>query len=230
MGSIRQGPPEAIVLQLMQRYQVPTFVETGTFLGSTARWASQHFQHVYTIEFAESIYQQALAAHGQIEHISFLYGHTREKLAEVVAQLATPAIFWLDAHWSAGATYGVNDECPIADELAIILGAGQQHFILIDDARLFLAPPPQPHQAAQWPDIAAIMGQLNAHGQRYTVVLEDVIISAPAVLQAELRAYFQSYTTGQLAQAQPSSQPAGWLGRARQSYRLAARTLLARRK
>ena len=216
------------MLHLLRQYHVALFVETGTFLGNTARWASQHFRQVFTIEFAEPIYQQALAAHGHVPQITLLFGHTREQLAALLPRLGAPAIFWLDAHWSDGATYGANDECPILDEIAIILGDQEQHFILIDDARLFLASPPQPHQATQWPDIAAVLRALDARGRRYTVVLEDVIISAPAAAEAELRGYFQHYTTAQLRQSQPRRP--GLLARARQSYRQAARALLPKRK
>lgn len=219
MGNIRQGPPEAIVLHLMREHAIGTFVETGTFMGNTARWASNHFKHVFTIEFAESIYRQAVAAHAGVPQITFLFGHTREKLAEVVPQLGAPAIFWLDAHWSDGATYGAGDECPVLDEIAIIVGASADHIILIDDARMFLAPPPRPHETSAWPDIAAVTQALDARGPRYTVVLEDVIVSAPASARAALSTYFQNYVTAQLRQPQPARR--GLLGRARQTYQRA---------
>lgn len=227
MGNLRQGPPAAIVLHLMRRYQLRVFVETGTFIGSTAAWASQHFEQVYTIEFAEPIYRQALAAHGQIKNIAFLYGHTREKLAEVVGQLAAPAIFWLDAHWSAGATYGAQDECPVLDEIAIIQSSPHQHFILIDDARMFLAPPPAPHQAGQWPDIDTLLARLSAGRTHYAVVLEDVLIAAPKAAQLELREFYQSYATAQLRQAHPAAPPS-LLARSKQAYRRALLTLRQR--
>lgn len=227
MGNIRQGPPEEIVLHLRNTYKVPVFVETGTFLGNTARWASQHFSTVFTIEFAEAIYHQAVSAHQHIAHISFLYGHTREKLAEVVNTLSTPAIFWLDAHWSDGATYGANDECPVLDEVTIILQSAHNHFILIDDARMFLAPPPYPHQATAWPDLNAITQALNAQGERYTLVLEDVIISAPASAKAGLLDYFQNYTTAQLRQKQLAPARPGLINKMQRAYQHASK--IARR-
>lgn len=221
MGNIRQGPPDTIVLHLMREYAIGIFVETGTFMGNTARWASTYFKQVFTIEFAESIYRQAVAAHASIPQITFLYGHTREKLAELVGQLSAPAIFWLDAHWSDGATYGAGDECPVLDEIAIIVQANADHIILIDDARMFLAPPPRPHEASAWPDIASVTQALDTRGPRYTVVLEDVIVSAPASARAALSDYFQSYVTAQLRQPQPARR--SLLGRARQTYQQAVR-------
>ena len=200
----------------MQQYHVPMFIETGTFTGSTAYWASQHFQQVFTIEFAKAIHQQAVAKYGQIKNIAFLYGDTRDQLARVVDQLSTPGIFWLDAHWSAGATYGEQDECPVLDEIEVIQRSKQQHFILIDDARMFLAPPPRPHKALQWPDIATVIQRLNTHAEQYIVVLEDVIISAPSATQSDLREFFHEYTTAQSHKAQITTKASRLLTRAKQ--------------
>ncbi|MBK9712997.1 MAG: hypothetical protein IPO81_17060 [Kouleothrix sp.] len=218
MGDIRQGPPEFLILHLLERYAIPNFVETGTFQGSTAAWASRHFKRVFTIEFAEPIYRQALATHGGLGNISFLYGHTREKLAEVVAQLDAPSLFWLDAHWSGGQTYGAGDECPVLDEIAIIDQTRADSFILIDDARLFLAPPPRPHRAEQWPDITAVIGRLSQRHDRYVAVVDDVVVAAPAHARADLAGYLQDLATARWQAAQPSGGKPGLRGQAQRVY------------
>jgi len=69
-------------------------------------------------------------------------------------------LFWLDAHWSGGDTYGENDECPLMDELKIIFQYRKNYVILIDDARLFMAPPPKPHKIENWPSIKEIVNIL----------------------------------------------------------------------
>ena len=195
MGIVRSGPPANIVAELQSAYHIPTFVETGTFLGDTAYWASKIFQHVLTIEFSESIYRQAIEKYSSVESISFLFGHAREQLKEVVAGLTAPAVFWLDAHWSGGQTYGESDECPILDEIEIINRSMHDSYVFIDDARLFLSPPPPPHQAEQWPDISAILGALNIVEDRYVVVIEDVIIAVPGFARPQMIRYCQEVNT-----------------------------------
>jgi hypothetical protein len=218
MGIIRQGPPEHIVLHLAEQYRVPYFVETGTFLGDTAAWAGRHFRRAFTIEAAEPIYRQAVARHAGAENVAFLLGDTRARLAEIVPTLDAPALFWLDAHWSGGQTAGAADECPLLDEIAIVDRMRADSFILIDDARLFLAPPPRPHRAEQWPDLAAVAAGLTERVDRYVVVLEDVIIAAPATLRQDLAGYFQDIATAQLEAAQ-RPRKLGLRGQAARVYR-----------
>jgi hypothetical protein len=132
-----------------------------------------------TIENSPEIYKDTYEKLSHINNIEFLFGHTSAKLAEIVAKLQSPAIFWLDAHWSGGQTYGSADECPILAELEIINRSDLPHSILIDDARLFTAPPPPPHKAEFWPNITALLAAINSRQGRYTVIAEDVILSVP---------------------------------------------------
>jgi hypothetical protein len=219
MGILRQGPPEQIVLHLAERYRIGSFVETGTFLGNTAAWAARHFEQVYTVEFSETIYHQAAARHASIKNISFLYGDTRARLAEIVPLLGGPSLFWLDAHWSGGQTYGESDECPLLDEIDAIDRMRDDSFILIDDARLFLAPPPRPHRAEQWPDLATVLAKLNQRAERYVVVLEDVIVATPGATRAALADYYQDLATQAWSNAQRTTPAPSIAGQARQLYR-----------
>jgi FkbM family methyltransferase len=174
------GPPQELIIQLQQNYDLLYFVETGTYYGATALWAAQHFQKVITIEFSQEIYNQVSSQYQNLEGIEFLFGDTREQLTKIVPQFKKPCLFWLDAHWSGGNTYGANDECPLIEELEIIARTEVEHFIIIDDARLFLSPPPYPHRAEKWPSISTVINTLSLFCQdRYTVIFEDVIVSVP---------------------------------------------------
>jgi hypothetical protein len=104
-------------------------------------------------------------------------------------------MFWLDAHWSGGETYGENDECPLLEELAIINVSPYEHIILIDDARLFLSPPPAPHRIEQWPDITTVINCLNCVSNRYIIIIEDVIVAAPSKFKVILAQYGQDLNT-----------------------------------
>lgn len=59
-------------------------------------------------------------------------------IANVLAELKEPAIFWLDGHYSGGITATIEKYSPINEELQTIIANNQlQHVILIDDARVF---------------------------------------------------------------------------------------------
>ena len=100
------------------------------------------------------------------------------------------AIFWLDAHWSGGETYGINDECPLIEEIKIINNTKLNHIILIDDARLFIKPPPPPHKPEQWANISQIISQINEIENRYCFIADDVIGVVPNSSLQNLSPYF----------------------------------------
>ena len=112
------------------------------------------------------------------EHLSgveFLNGDSRQLLGPVLERLAEPAVLWLDARWRAEGTFGPTAGCPPLDELGCVNQARCDHVVLIDDARLFLAPSPAPHRYDQWPDLLHVASAL-AEGRfsRYAAVFEDV--------------------------------------------------------
>jgi hypothetical protein len=112
-------------------------------------------------------------------------------LREVVPALGRPALFWLDAHWSGLDTAGREAECPLLAEIQLINAAPFTHTVLVDDARLFCAPPPRPHDAEQWPDLAATVSALRDEGRRHVVLFEDVLVAVPAADRPFLNAWLQ---------------------------------------
>ena len=196
MGIVRMGVPTELVLHLTNLRKCETFVETGTYQGETASWAAQHFTHVITVENSLSLYEETSTRLKEKQNIEFRFGDSRTQMAAIVQDLKSPAVFWLDSHWCGGSSYGADDQCPILDELRILNQSDIEHLILIDDARLFLAPPPLPNQAEQWPTIADICTLLNnGKHTRYTVVFEDVILSVPLHAKPALLAWCQDATT-----------------------------------
>jgi hypothetical protein len=192
MGIVRFGAPTELILQLKQACGVGTFVETGTFQGGTARWAADHFARTITIEGSKEIYESNLVRHRDATNLEFLVGDSRRVLAQVVPRLERPAIFWLDSHWCGEGTYGKDAECPLLDEIAAINRSSQSHFILIDDARFFLAPPMEPHRFEDWPTIDAVIARLKGDTDRYyVVVIEDVIVAVPHEAKELVIAYCQ---------------------------------------
>jgi ubiquinone/menaquinone biosynthesis C-methylase UbiE len=197
MGLVHPGPPEAFTLELINKYNIRQFVETGTFMGKTAVWASQHFQTVHTIEASLDLYQNCKKNYGNVKNINFIMGDSKRKLAEIIRELKEPAIFWLDAHYSGEETFGIGNECPLLDEIDAVNNSEMENFILIDDARIFLAPPPPPHDTNQWPDINTVLNLLNQDGRRYSIIFDDVILSVPGIAKDFVANYYQNTLTVQ---------------------------------
>ena len=140
MGIVRMGPPEE-VLDKIRGLGVKIFIETGTYKAQTSVWASKRFDIVYTVEASEKLYNEAVEEYGNIRNIKFMHGISKESLREIIDEIDTQAVFWLDAHWSGGETFGSDDEWPLLDELGLITKNEIKHYLLIDDARLFMSPP-----------------------------------------------------------------------------------------
>lgn len=184
MGKFHLGPDEARVLALKQQYGLTTFVETGTYKGATARWASAHFDEVYTIEAyaprIEAWYQHPDYIHAR-HNTHLVEGDSRVKLGELLARLDRPTLLWLDAHWcgdGAKEAHAIGDECPLREELAAVLADSwaAKHVIMIDDARLFTDPIPYPHDPTQWCSYAEIQMLLAG---REVFIDQDIIYGLP---------------------------------------------------
>jgi len=196
MGLVYPGIPTDLTLRLKNWLNLDTFIETGTYLGNTAIWASDHFKNVYTLEASHNLWLQARKMHEDRKNIVFVHGHSGEVLRETLSQIKVPSLFWLDAHWSSGITYGENDECPLIHELEAIQNRQGQDCILIDDARLFMAPPPKHHRLDQWPALDEVFIALTkAIDSPYTVIVDDVIVSIPDRIRSQFAAYLQEKIT-----------------------------------
>ena len=160
---------------------VQAFVETCTYKADTSLWASSNFDKVYTIELSPDLYKQISLKYRNYANINFLNGNSSEILPKIMVEISQPSIFWLDGHWSGSGTAGEENECPLLQEIEAINHYGYEKFIFIDDARLFLSPPPPPHNTNHWPTIAEIIKKIEQGvPDSYTVVYNDVIISIPS--------------------------------------------------
>jgi hypothetical protein len=195
MGIVRMGAPRHLILQMAQTYNLKHFIETGTYLGHTTEWASNNFAQVTTIEMAESIYQQTSTRLAHTTNIDFRLGDSRTVLAELAPTLTESAVFWLDGHWSGGETYGEKDQCPLMEEIEAINTSPAEHFIFIDDARLFTSTPPEPHDISVWPNITEVLDALRTEYDYFIVIWEDNIIAVPRQAQADLQAFCQQSNT-----------------------------------
>ncbi len=182
MGIVTIGIPQEITIELAKAGSAVAFIETGTYNGGTTKWASNHFDSVYTVERAKNLYDKYNQELSKIKGITPYLGDSRAVLPEILNKVGDQAsVFWLDGHWSGGETAGEEDECPLLGELACLANRFDD-IILIDDARLFLSVPPSPHDPSQWPGISDIIAALPESGKRHFVqVIDDVIFIVPKV-------------------------------------------------
>ena len=185
------GPPTGLILALKRQLGIDDFVETGTYRGDTAAWAAEHFARVATVELSPEYHAAATVRFRAQPQVRVLLGDSGAMLRQVAAELPGPAVLWLDAHWSGLDTAGRETECPLLSELAILNAAPVTHTLLVDDARLFAAPPPRPHRAEKWPDLGAVLDGLRAGGRRHVVMFEDVLIAVPVAERGFLAGWVQ---------------------------------------
>jgi len=184
--------PIGLVTELAQRCSLRTFIETGTYNGITAVWAASAFDRVVTIEADPTIYARARRRLENLQNVVPLLGDTRSILSGVVSELRTPAIFWLDSHWSGEGTYGEHDECPLLQELDVINVSTLDHVVLIDDARMFLTKPPPPHRADQWPSVKDIAHVIMCRPGRALFLVDDFLICIPNFAQKAFEGFVSS--------------------------------------
>ncbi len=167
-----------VVSEMATRLGVTTFLETGTYQGDATRWAASVFKRVFTIELNPDFFrasQEKLKSCGNVEmHL----GDSAKILGELVDRLDAPSVFWLDAH-SGGGNHGDQDYCPLLSELEAINRSVYPHFIIIDDARAFVAPVPLPFDRKCWPPIDEVIRALQVKFRYHIAILNDAIFAVP---------------------------------------------------
>ena len=194
MGLINFGVPEDEIEFLKHIMKLDVFVEGGTYKGGTAKSMGKKFRKIFTIEKSDIMFEIAKENLKDTNNITLLKGDTREHLDSIIANNEN-ILFWLDAHWSGGDTYGEEDECPLIEELNIIFKYNKNYVILIDDARLFLAPPPYPHNFNNWQSLTDIMKAIPESWE--LIEFEDVIYLFPKEINNEFKSFLQNIVTKQ---------------------------------
>lgn len=177
MGVVYKGiPPLAIKIQKLML--LDTFVETGTFKGDPVAAMAPVFSKIFTIEQSPHFAALARQRFASNEAITVCQGDSRRFLPEILNQTDN-LLLWLDAHWSqkveGQATAGAEDQCPLLEELQLVSAytSSKNIAILIDDARLFMAPPPASFDLGHWPTIDQVISALP---QDYACFIYDDVI------------------------------------------------------
>lgn len=168
-------PTPHIIKQLaIQHYQTISgyniLVETGTFRGEMVEAQLKKFKQIFSIELSEKLWREAANKFRLNNNVSILFGDSGKVLKDVMTQLDTPAIFWLDGHYSAGETAKGDTECPIYEEIdAIFSDKRFNHILLIDDARCF-------NGTGDYPSIENLTRHIQSKDPSYKLEVKDDII------------------------------------------------------
>jgi hypothetical protein len=167
-------PTNAAKLRILReharRYGLANLVESGTALGETAWALRRRFDRVYTIELDPRLCRRARARFARSPNVTVLEGDSGIRLAEVLAELHGPTLFWLDSHVQRAESVRGELPTPAAAELGAIVSRGLDgHVVLIDDARLFSG-------RDGWPSVEELRSL--AGGARFEVAEDVIRISA----------------------------------------------------
>jgi len=129
-----------IIASYLKRFQIETFVETGTYLGDTLAFVARNRGiNCVSIELGERLFDAAKKRFRHHDNVKLLCGDSGALMAAVVKSAQSPVLYWLDGHYSEGITARGEQETPIMMELEAILSApSHPSVILIDDARCFI--------------------------------------------------------------------------------------------
>lgn len=174
MHSGKPIPPPHMVKQLtiteyQRKYNIQTLVETGTYLGDMIVAQLDNFQKIISIELDNKLYHRAVKRFEGCTKVNIIHGDSGEVLQTIVFDIKTPAIFWLDGHYSGGDTAKGEKKCPIYNELAVILQSPINHILLIDDARLFVG-------KDDYPTIHELSDFIFSQKNNITIEVKDDII------------------------------------------------------
>jgi hypothetical protein len=125
------------ILYYAMAYKLEILVETGTYLGDMIWAQKDYFRKIYSIELSEQLFIKAKKRFKNKSQVKLIQGDSSEKINQILNEIQSPALLWLDGHYSGGITAKGNKACPIYAELNQIFNSPFSHLVLIDDARLF---------------------------------------------------------------------------------------------
>jgi len=124
-------------------------IETGTYLGVTARRCSHTFEKVYTIELDPALHAQASSWLSVRPNVEVILGDALEKLPTVLARDdVDDVLVFLDGHFSGGVTALGDHPEPAVLEIEVLAKYQDKiRAVIIDDFRCFGVDPGWPKKS-----------------------------------------------------------------------------------
>ena len=196
MGAVSFSLDTALVETLKQAMDLSVFVETGTFEGDTVAAMIPYFERIMSVELSEPLWKEATRRFSDERKVVVHHGDSAKLLADLRPSIGDAStVYWLDSHWCvADHTSGEQSQCPLLGEIHAIGSLNEASIVLIDDARLFLAPPPEPHDVSQWPSFQQVLTALREVSDRHELmVVNDVIAFFPPKARRAVIDYARKY-------------------------------------
>jgi hypothetical protein len=201
MGAVNFSIDLSMVECLRQALPLSVFVETGTFEGEAVARMLPLFTEIHTIELSDEHATQASERFRSDSKVTVYQGNSSDVLRSLRPRLRdAPVLYWLDAHWCVGTGTGDRSQCPLLAELAALEELNGESIVLIDDARLFLCTPPDPHEANDWPRFHEVLQKLlRLSADHEIMVINDVIVFFPEAIALEMSNYARAHSIDWLA-------------------------------
>lgn len=123
----------SLLLDFAKRFDLRTFVETGTHHCWTLEAVYKQFDWSYSIELSDDYYNAAVEKFKGVSKVTLIHGDSAVELKRLVSLLSkTPTLFYLDAHFSGGGTVGQN-RLPLRAELKAIFESKIDGIVVVDD-------------------------------------------------------------------------------------------------
>ena len=196
MGAINFSLDNKLIEAIQKKLQPSIFFETGTYKGDTVFQQLNNFGKIISVELGEELWKEAASRFKGHQHVAIIHGNSWQVLAEMQEALSQESvIYWLDAHWCvASDVAGEKSQCPLLKELSSIRSLNKESIIIIDDARLFLAPPLPPHEISEWPCLSQVIRSFFELSNRHELmVVNDMIVYYPLSIKNEIVSYAQRY-------------------------------------
>jgi ubiquinone/menaquinone biosynthesis C-methylase UbiE len=208
--------------EFFAKFPNPCFVETGSYLGDGIQAAlNAGFERVHSIELSPKYFQLCTNRYKNDPRVTVHFGDSSQTLRQLLAELTTPATFWLDGHYSEGDTALGAKSCPLMEELEAIAGHSiKTHTLLIDDMRCWKTEDPTIGFGRN--EIETKVRALNPnHRIDYAdspIAPRDILVAAPLVVGTTNEAARRDWLGETL-----KAIPAGWrildAGAGEQQYR-----------
>jgi hypothetical protein len=182
-----QAPyPTLIKMKTLTSHAIPqmTWIETGTYRGSTTRYLAKRYPKVISIEPSLIFYRYSSSRLKRLLNVELTFGRS-EDVFENLLKSTTPEVnIWLDGHYSEGGTYLGDSVSPILSELDTIsknLESFSRIAIFVDDVRLFQK---SPSDNSDYPPLNSLIIWCSVNSMRWEIQNDIFIITKQGSLKS----------------------------------------------